>query len=136
MRLNRLWGESCQCGSWRGRKATVSEPLRGCSSSHRRFIKSNQIFCKKGNYPGNKVDYTACSLLAILKHLCSKLHCQKGFNLVLFSYNIVRYSIEARNLECRLSSDSGHKPRSRSRTWISWMLVFTPHILPPFYHLK
>jgi hypothetical protein len=71
-----------------------------------------------------------------LKHLCSKLHCQKGFNLVLFSYNIVRYSIEARNLECRLSSDSGHKPRSRSRTWISWMLVFTPHILPPFYHLK
>ena len=38
------------------------------------------------NFSGNKVDYTACSLLVTLKKSCSRLHCQKGFNLIHFSY--------------------------------------------------
>ena len=35
---------------------------------------------------GNEVYYTACYLLVIFKHSCSKLHCQKGLNLILVSY--------------------------------------------------
>ena len=35
---------------------------------------------------GNEVYYTACFLLVILKYSCSKLHRQKGFYLILFSY--------------------------------------------------
>ena len=34
---------------------------------------------------GNEVYYAACSLLVIFKNLCSKLHCQTGFNLIPFS---------------------------------------------------
>ena len=34
--------------------------------------------------------YTACSLLVMLKNLCSKLDSQKGFNLIFFSCIIVR----------------------------------------------
>ena len=37
---------------------------------------------------GNAVYYTESSLLVILKHSCSKLHCQKFFKLRLFSYQI------------------------------------------------
>ena len=33
---------------------------------------------------GNKVYYTACSLLVILKNSCSKLHRQKGFQIIFF----------------------------------------------------
>ena len=38
------------------------------------------------NLSGNKIYYTACSLLVILNNSCSKIHCQKGFNLILTSY--------------------------------------------------
>ena len=41
------------------------------------------------NLSGNEVHSTACSLLVISKNLCSKLHCEKGFELVLFSYKIL-----------------------------------------------
>ena len=37
-----------------------------------------------------------CSLLVLSKNLCSKLHCHKYFNLILFSYRIA----EERNLRC------------------------------------
>ena len=40
------------------------------------------------NLSGNAVYYTACSLLVISKNSCSKLHCQKGLDLVLFSHRI------------------------------------------------
>ena len=44
------------------------------------------------NFSGNEVYYTAFSLPVILKNSCSKLHCQKGFDLVPFSYQGVRGS--------------------------------------------
>ena len=37
---------------------------------------------------GNEVYDTACYLLSILKHSCSKPHCQKRFNLIPCSYKI------------------------------------------------
>ena len=37
---------------------------------------------------GNEVDYTACSLLVMLENSRCKLHCQKGLNLIPFSYKI------------------------------------------------
>jgi len=40
------------------------------------------------NLSGNQVYYTACSLLSIFKISYSQLHCQKGFNLILFSYKM------------------------------------------------
>ena len=36
----------------------------------------------------NQVYYTACSLLVLSKNSCSKLHYQKGFKLIPFSYEI------------------------------------------------
>ena len=36
--------------------------------------------------PCDKVYYTACSSPVMLKNSCSKLHCQKGFDLIAFSY--------------------------------------------------
>ena len=42
------------------------------------------------NISCNEVYYTACSLLVILKNSCSKVHCQKGFNLIFYSYEIRR----------------------------------------------
>ena len=41
------------------------------------------------NLSGNEFYFKACSLLVMLKNSCSKLHCQKGFDLVPFSYKIV-----------------------------------------------
>jgi len=43
----------------------------------------------KLNLSGNEVHYSACSLLLTLKNSCSKVHCQKGINLIFFSYEIV-----------------------------------------------
>ena len=40
------------------------------------------------NLFGNEVYYTACSLLVILNNSCSELHCQKVFDLTLFSCKI------------------------------------------------
>ena len=40
------------------------------------------------NLSGNGDYYTACSLLVILKNLRSKLHFQKDFNSIAFSYKI------------------------------------------------
>ena len=37
---------------------------------------------------GNKVFNAACSLLVMLKNSWSKLYCQKGFDLIIFSYHI------------------------------------------------
>jgi len=37
------------------------------------------------NLAGNQVYYTACSSL-VINNSCSKLHCQKDFNLILVSY--------------------------------------------------
>ena len=37
---------------------------------------------------GNEVYCTACSLLVISESSCGKLHRQKGFNLIPFSYKI------------------------------------------------
>ena len=42
---------------------------------------------------GNEVYYTACSLLVISKKSSSKLHCQKGFNFILFSYKIPKWDL-------------------------------------------
>ena len=41
------------------------------------------------NLSGNEVYHTACSLLVIFKNSCSELHCQKGFDLTLFSCKIL-----------------------------------------------
>ena len=35
---------------------------------------------------GNEIYHAACSLLVMFKILCGKLHCQKGFNFIIFSY--------------------------------------------------
>ena len=40
------------------------------------------------NLYGKDFFYTACSLLGIFKSSCNKLHCQNGFNRILFSYKI------------------------------------------------
>ena len=46
------------------------------------YVKIELIF----NLPDNEVYYAACSLPVILQNLCSKLHCQKGFNSIIFLY--------------------------------------------------
>ena len=40
------------------------------------------------NLSGHEAYYTACSLLVISKNSCSRFHCQKGFNSILFPYQI------------------------------------------------
>ena len=45
------------------------------------------ILYEKGiklNLSGNEVDFTNSEILLVKSMLCSKLHCQKGFNLILF----------------------------------------------------
>ena len=37
---------------------------------------------------GHEVYYTACSLHVILKNSCSKRHCRKGFDLIIFSCKV------------------------------------------------
>jgi len=56
------------------------------------------------NLSGNEVYTTACSFLVIMKNLCSKLHCQKAFNLNPFSYKIAMLlglDVGARLDQCR-----------------------------------
>jgi hypothetical protein len=50
----------------------------------------NPSLIKKSNQTlsGDEVYYAAYSLPLILKHLSNELHCQKGSNLILFSYKI------------------------------------------------
>ena len=43
------------------------------------------------NLSGHQVYYRACCLLVTLKNTCSKLHCQKGFDFILFSYTGVHH---------------------------------------------
>ena len=42
------------------------------------------------NLSGNEVYYTNSSILLVKNMLCSKLHCQKGFDLILFLYKIAQ----------------------------------------------
>jgi len=48
---------------------------------------------------GNASSYTARSPLKIVKHLCSKLHCQKVFPLKLFSYKTVGFLVPLKQVE-------------------------------------
>ena len=41
------------------------------------------------NLSDNEVYYTNSSILLVKNMLCSKLHCQKGFYLILFAYEII-----------------------------------------------
>ena len=50
----------------------------------------------QSNFYGDEVHYTACSLLAILKNSFSKLHYQKGFNLIPCSHKITLPSMKLR----------------------------------------
>jgi hypothetical protein len=55
----------------------------------------------KLNLSGNELYHTACSVLVILKNLCSKLHSQTGFNFILFSLKISpRQLLEVDTREC------------------------------------
>ena len=40
------------------------------------------------NLSGDEVDFTNTLILLVRNMLCSKLHCQKGFYSILFSYQI------------------------------------------------
>ena len=42
------------------------------------------------NLSVSEVYSTACALLVILKNSCGKRHCQKGFDLILFSYRCLQ----------------------------------------------
>ena len=59
------------------------------------------------NLSGNEVCYTACSLLVILKNLCSKLHSQKGFDFILVSYKTPGQHLDLAFKSVLLSLDSG-----------------------------
>ena len=55
-------------------------------------------------FSGSEVDYTACYLLVISQNLCSKLHCQKGFNLIIFSNELLPWPrAHPRAVSCWLS---------------------------------
>ena len=54
---------------------------RPCPSYTKRQLNSN--------LSGNEVYYTACSLLVILNNSFRRFHCQKGFNLILVSNEIL-----------------------------------------------
>ena len=43
-----------------------------------------------GSVSGNEVYHSISLKLLVNNMLCRKLYCQKGFNLILFSYNIRR----------------------------------------------
>ena len=64
----------------------------GPVDSHRWLVRLlPRSYMKRGlnqNLSGNQVYYTARPLLVISKNSCSKLHCRKGFNLILFSCGI------------------------------------------------
>jgi len=51
----------------------------------------------KLNFRGNEVYHTNSLVLLVKDILCSKLHCQKGFYLILFSYKVV-YPPEANTI--------------------------------------
>ena len=61
------------------------------------------------NLSGNELYYTNCSILLVKNMLCRELHCQKGFNLILFSYSTV---MSARDTE---NTARGVGPRARPR---------------------
>ena len=63
-------------------------------------LRSAIIYMKKEfnrSLSGIQVYNTACSLLVMLKNLFTKLHHQKVFNLIFFSYAIVLDSLSALN---------------------------------------
>ena len=65
---------------------------RSRSRSHSlAFSLSRSLYMKREtnlSLPGSEIHHTACSSLLLLKNSCGKLHCQKGFNSILFSYEV------------------------------------------------
>jgi hypothetical protein len=47
------------------------------------------ILAPSQHWRGKEVDYRACFVFVIFKIFCSKRHRQKGFNLILCSYEII-----------------------------------------------
>ena len=86
-------------------------PWSACTTPHPTPPQISYEKAFKLKLSGNEVYYTARSLLLILKHSCSKFHCQKGFNLIVCSYKIVG--------GLRLG---GGRP---------WSACTTPHPTPP-----
>jgi hypothetical protein len=68
------------------------------------------------NLSGNEFYFKACSLLVMLKNSCSKLHCQKGFDLVPFSYKIVLQG-ENRERERERDRQTCRQSERKQRRW-------------------
>ena len=62
------------------------------------------------NSPGNQVDHTNSFILQVENMPCTKLHCQKGFNLIIFSYEIGR---RRRSSGCGSAGASPTTPRAK-----------------------
>jgi hypothetical protein len=76
-------GEETKAGegsTGRGPPGTSLQPLAGAEISYEKGFELK--------LSGDEVYYTACSLLVVLKNSCGKLHCEKGFNLIPFSFEI------------------------------------------------
>jgi len=66
------------------------EALQNCfyavlKNTYTRILYEKEI---KLNLSGNEVYYTAFPLPVILKNSCGEIHCQNGFDLIIFSYMI------------------------------------------------
>ena len=92
----------------------------GCESRHLilsrrpllagRISRTRRLYMKRKlnrNLSGNEVYYTASSSLVILNDSCSKLHCRKGFNLILVSYKSL--GCRARLVRLASSQFKNHK---------------------------
>ena len=71
----------------------------GCTDerapTHSEFRKSFFKGDSNQKKSGDEVYHTACSLIVALHNLYSKLHCQKYFDSILFSYKIGPFIFEA-----------------------------------------
>ena len=66
-------------------RVALPRPVTDCANADEVHLQSCMRRELSGKISGNKFCSTACSLPVILKNLCSKIHCQEGFDLVLFS---------------------------------------------------
>ena len=102
---------------WMWRKALPSKPRSTVvvgSVAAEDIIWEETCFLKTGN----EVHCTACSLLVILKNSCSKLHCQKGFDAILFSYQIATPTTPYPRPQALMKLTAPHKLDCKaSQTW-------------------
>ena len=77
--------------AWFRRSAWFQGLSTRCCALHRASARLSSSHIKREldcNLSGNEFEYTNDSILLVKNMLCSKLHCQEGFNPIISSFNI------------------------------------------------